>query len=193
MNVKHPLELEDTRSGEHFVFLRSARSEGGRFRFRWTLAPGRTGPGEHVHPTEVESFVVVSGVLRIWIGDEPRELAPGDTASVPAGVRHRFLNPGTVPVVVDVDLDGTAMEDQMIPMSAYFQQARRDGRMKPTIPELFRILVHVQQAGAVALASRTGNAAFGGLCRTLRLFGVQAFPAVTRWEPPAGRAHAAAT
>lgn len=192
MEIQHPLELEDARAGEHFVFTQSARGTGGRFRFRWTLAPGRTGPGEHVHPTETESFAIVSGTLRIWIDGVPRDLAPGDTASVPAGVRHRFLNPGAEPVVVDVDLDGTAMEDQMIPMAAYFQAAKRAGRDKPRVRELLRILVHVHQVGAVGLVSRVGSAAFGGVCRTLRLFGVRGFAPIQDWEPRAEQRTSAA-
>lgn len=189
-DIHHPLTLEDPGAGEQFVFLRSARGPGGRFAFRWTLAPGKTGPGEHVHP-ETESFRIVSGTLRIWIDGAPRDLGPGDAIDAPRGVPHRFLNPGTEPVVVDVELDGTRMEDQMIPMAVHFQPAIRAGR-KPRLRDVLRMIVHIEQVGAVRIASRFKMAMFRGFARTLRLFGVRGFSAVIGWEPGEGRASAPA-
>lgn len=180
----HPLTLEDPRAGEHFVFLRSAHGPGGRFAFRWTLGPGKTGPGEHTHP-ETESFRVVSGRLRIWIEGVPTDVGPGESIAAPAGARHRFLNPGEEPVVVDVEVDGPLMEGQMIPMAVYFQEARKDGRKGPRIGEVLRMLVHIREAGAVAMASSVGMATFRGLTGALKGLGVRGFPPVSDWEPRA--------
>lgn len=41
----------------------------------------------HDHPQEQTGYLV-SGRLRLTIGDETRELAPGDSWSIPGGARH---------------------------------------------------------------------------------------------------------
>src|SRR5688500_10283434 len=64
-------------TGEHFEFLASSRGPGAHLEFRWTLAPGKRGPGEHYHPRETETFTVLSGSLRIWINGVPKDYAAG--------------------------------------------------------------------------------------------------------------------
>jgi len=51
------------------------------------------GPGLHVHPYP-ETWFVRSGRARIVAGDETFEVAAGDIAVVPAGVKHKFTNIG---------------------------------------------------------------------------------------------------
>ncbi len=55
--------------------------------------PGE-GPGLHWHPY-TETWVVLEGTARITMGDRELVAGPGDTATVPAGVWHRFVNAGT--------------------------------------------------------------------------------------------------
>ena len=55
--------------------------------------PGE-GPGLHWHPY-AETWVVLEGTARITIGDRELVAGAGDTATVPAGVWHRFINAGT--------------------------------------------------------------------------------------------------
>jgi len=114
-NAAPRLFLKVEGSGEHFEFLQSARSPERRFRFRWTLAPGKRGPPPHMHLHETESFTLVAGRLSVWVGGELHELAPGDSVTVPPRVPHRFLNSGTEPAVVDVSLDAHFQEDTFIP------------------------------------------------------------------------------
>jgi quercetin dioxygenase-like cupin family protein len=51
-----------------------------------TLAPGGEVP-LHTHPHEQVGHVV-SGRMRLRIGDEERELSPGDGYAIPGGVPH---------------------------------------------------------------------------------------------------------
>ena len=62
---------------------------------RITLRPGQGVEG-HVHEGEDDSFLVVTGVLTVTVGEERRELraGPGTYALVPAGTRHALLNEG---------------------------------------------------------------------------------------------------
>ena len=108
MTVQHPLTLASPPTGEHFEFRRSFHTDGA-FEFLWTLAPKKRGPGMHIHPTETETFRVVSGTLRIWIAGVARDFGPGECVAIPPGVPHRFLNPGDTPAVALVSLDGPAM------------------------------------------------------------------------------------
>ncbi|GAA2042256.1 hypothetical protein GCM10009819_30780 [Agromyces tropicus] len=54
--------------------------------------PGE-GPGLHWHPYS-ETWVVLEGTAEITMGDRRLVAGPGDTATVPAGVWHRFENVG---------------------------------------------------------------------------------------------------
>ena len=61
----------------------------------------------HTHPHEQVGHVV-SGRMRFRIGDEERELGPGDGYSVPGGVTHGAIG---VPDVVAIDSFHPVRED----------------------------------------------------------------------------------
>lgn len=56
------------------------------------LDPG--GPPLHVHDTEEEAFYVLSGRGIFLVGDERRELGPGDFVLVPRGTPHALARVG---------------------------------------------------------------------------------------------------
>ena len=43
---------------------------------------------EHVHPSQTESFEVISGSYTLVVDGEPRDLGAGDTAEIPPGAVH---------------------------------------------------------------------------------------------------------
>jgi quercetin dioxygenase-like cupin family protein len=53
----------------------------------------------HHHPGREEIIYILSGKCRQWIGEEMRELQPGEMAHIPAGLPHMTLNPGPDPLV----------------------------------------------------------------------------------------------
>jgi mannose-6-phosphate isomerase-like protein (cupin superfamily) len=61
------------------------------------LAYGNDTPGEgprlHVHPYD-ETFVIVAGQARFFVGDQVIEAEAGQAVLGPAGVPHRFINLG---------------------------------------------------------------------------------------------------
>jgi quercetin dioxygenase-like cupin family protein len=165
-------------TGEHFEFRTSARGPTKRFGFQWTLKPGKRGPGEHVHPHETETFLIVKGVLRIWIEGVPRDYQAGETVAIPPGVRHRFLNPGKEPVVVDVTLDGTDMEDVFMPFVVHVGRGK-----KPTVRGFARWIVHMSKSTASVPTSRVARGIGAAIARVCWLFGARAYPIpAPAWE-----------
>jgi mannose-6-phosphate isomerase-like protein (cupin superfamily) len=173
---QRPPNLYFAMTGETFEFQTSAKAGDGIFRFRWTLAAGKKGPPEHVHEEEAETFTIVSGTLRIWIDGQPRDLTAGDSVTVAKLQRHRFLNPGKEPVVVDVSLDGPRQEDALVPLALYC-----GGRRKMKLREMFKMIAHASEVRASRPPSRVGTAILFGLGRFIQLFGVKPLPIAGRW------------
>ncbi|HVY13619.1 MAG TPA: XRE family transcriptional regulator [Rhodopila sp.] len=64
-----------------------------------TIQPGgSTGVGTYAHAGE-DAGTVLSGVLKLQVGDETALLNPGDSFRFAATLEHRFENPGDVPCV----------------------------------------------------------------------------------------------
>ena len=61
--------------------------------FELTVAPGARVPPAHSHSGNEEIVYVLEGKLRYSVGDETRDLAPGDRMHTPRGVVHAFSNP----------------------------------------------------------------------------------------------------
>lgn len=171
-----PPVLHFAMTGEKFEFQTSAKSGDGVFRFRWTLAAGKSGPPEHVHERERETFAVVSGTLRIWIEDVASDLGPGEQVTVPAGVRHRFLNPDSVAAVVDVSLDGSLQEDLLVPLAYRF-----GGREQIGFAGFCVLVVHDGHVRASRSVSRVKEATFRGLGHLFRALGVRPLPPAGAW------------
>ena len=56
------------------------------------LAPGFAGPPLHIHPRAEESYEVLSGTLEVCVGRQWRQVAPGESVTVPAGTPHTLKN-----------------------------------------------------------------------------------------------------
>jgi len=93
---------------ERMEFLATPEMTGDRYRVRFTAPPGGgpgvKGDGPHTHPGLVEIFRCVSGEMTVRLGKDFSLLSPGEVIEVPAGVVHGFLNPGSGPLVVDIDI-----------------------------------------------------------------------------------------
>lgn len=168
---------ESAVTGELFEFVASARTAADeKFRFVWTLAPGKRGPGEHYHESETETFEVVSGTIRIWLEGVPRDYVPGDFLSIEPGVRHRFLNPGDEPAVMNVSLDGPLMEDAFVPLGV-----ATHGR-KVRLGDLARMFVLLAETWPSTPTSRWERGFARGFVWLLKLFGVRRYEPVIGWD-----------
>ena len=61
--------------------------------FELRVPPGSNVPPPHSHSTNEELVYVLEGTLRYTVGDQTRDLRPGDTMATPRGVVHGFSNP----------------------------------------------------------------------------------------------------
>jgi len=81
------------RSGNTVELLATAADTGGLFGlYRWNFSPAETGPDPHFHRTMTETFVVLSGTVRLYQGQEWVDAGPGDVMHVPIGGVHGFRN-----------------------------------------------------------------------------------------------------
>jgi len=147
------------------VVRRSAR-EGGPFEFDYYLGPMATGPPEHSHDTDVESFEMVSGILQVWIDGVERRVSAGDRFVVPPRTRHRFRNQTEEEVHLRISFPGPGFES-VVDGLLFLDRAPRGitnglrmamhsrehlGSARPSSP-LLRLAIHV----------------FGAIGRVLRL------------------------
>jgi mannose-6-phosphate isomerase-like protein (cupin superfamily) len=87
-SLERLLELRQAAGEPYLEFLREPSLSAGVY----VLPVGAT---DHQRPhAEDEVYVVLGGRSRFTAGDETRDVAPGDTIYVPAGVPHRFHDIG---------------------------------------------------------------------------------------------------
>lgn len=61
--------------------------------FELEVPPGSNVPPPHSHSNNEEIVYVLEGKLQYAVGNETRDLAPGETMLTPKGTVHRFSNP----------------------------------------------------------------------------------------------------
>ena len=61
--------------------------------FELTVPPGSNVPPPHSHTHNEECVYVLEGTLRYSVGDDTRDLRPGDWMRTPRGSVHGFSNP----------------------------------------------------------------------------------------------------
>lgn len=84
--------------GVRVRFLVSGADTDGAWSLIEYTAPATfAGPAPHYHARTLELFYVVEGELTVESAGDVRVLSAGSLALVPAGVPHRFSNPGDQP------------------------------------------------------------------------------------------------
>jgi len=78
---------------------------------------------EHHHENEQLGFVI-AGSMTMWIGDEKRELHPGDTYAIPSDVPHHVV----------VGPDGCTVTDVFAPVRADWKKMNRLEPARPNWP-----------------------------------------------------------
>lgn len=98
MTWSYPHTIENG-SGEQLTFVRRvSEPDGDRLIAHNLVLPG-AGPPMHVHHMQAESLTVIRGRIAVQLlGEEPTEHGPGETATFPAGIAHRFWNAGSEPL-----------------------------------------------------------------------------------------------
>ncbi len=74
-------------------YLLDGSRSGGLGVFELTVPAGSNVPPAHSHSHNEECVYVLEGTLRYTVGNETRDLGPGESMSTPKGVAHAFANP----------------------------------------------------------------------------------------------------
>jgi mannose-6-phosphate isomerase-like protein (cupin superfamily) len=79
--------------GTAFEIVESAADSGGeRIEFEITMGPAAMGPPKHFHPGQKESWKVLEGELSVFVDDQWRTLAAGESLSIPPKTVHTLRN-----------------------------------------------------------------------------------------------------
>jgi quercetin dioxygenase-like cupin family protein len=76
-------------------YLVDGSEQGGLGLFEMNVPSGAHVPPPHSHSNNEECVYVLSGVLRYSVGEETRDLRPGEWMSTPRGAVHHFSNAGS--------------------------------------------------------------------------------------------------
>jgi mannose-6-phosphate isomerase-like protein (cupin superfamily) len=88
-------QIENPVTGERLIFHETSAENGGeRVVFETIVRPGGFVAAAHVHPYQTERFEALAGRLGMRHGKKRMGLAPGESATVEAGVPHKFWNAG---------------------------------------------------------------------------------------------------
>jgi quercetin dioxygenase-like cupin family protein len=133
--------LDNPVSGERFIFRRTAHDTAGELlTFDMVVDPSGRVPGGHVHPTQQESFEVLTGTMKFRRGLRTVIARPGDTVVVPPGDFHKFANAGDEPALVRVTVEpALRMEELFETVAKLAEEGRifRSGLPKPLDLALF--------------------------------------------------------
>jgi len=78
--------------GDHYTFLVTGEESGGSMFALDCVVGAGGGPPPHRHLAEDELFYVFEGSISFTMGDETRPIGPGESAFVPRGITHAYVN-----------------------------------------------------------------------------------------------------
>ncbi len=84
-------EIRNPRTGQR---LRFVESRPGLLRIESVNPPGSEREPVHIHPRQTSGAEVIRGALVFEVEGREHRLTPGESITVPPGVRHRFWNDG---------------------------------------------------------------------------------------------------
>jgi quercetin dioxygenase-like cupin family protein len=76
--------------GAVFNFLATGEQTGGSFSLIRIEVQKGAEPPEHTHTNEDESYLIIEGEIKFWIGGKVFDAKAGDFIFLPRGISHRF-------------------------------------------------------------------------------------------------------
>jgi quercetin dioxygenase-like cupin family protein len=164
--------MENPVSGERFVWRATTASTGGEYcEFDLFLAPGARIAAAHRHPSQLETFSVLSGTLEMKIAGQRRIVPAGEEAAVPAAPAHALGNPGDEPAHAVVRITPSYVIDEFF---AAFCRMAGSGLLNkaglPRNPLRFAVLAD-QHRAELQLPSPLAQAVAGPAARALAVIG----------------------
>lgn len=83
--------------GVKYHTILSPAASGGAMSIVDSLSPVNSGPPRHVHDTEDEAFILLTGTCEFWYDGEQFTRSAGETVFIPRGTEHTFRVIGDVP------------------------------------------------------------------------------------------------
>ncbi|OWY01551.1 MULTISPECIES: cupin domain-containing protein [Thioclava] len=83
--------------GVHYKTILSPEQTGGVMSIVDSLSPVGSGPPRHVHQTEDETFVMITGTCKVWIDGDEQIACPSESVFIPRGTNHTFKVVGDEP------------------------------------------------------------------------------------------------
>jgi quercetin dioxygenase-like cupin family protein len=123
--------LESPQTGERLIIRSTGESSAGElFQAELIAQPGSYVVRSHLHPSQVESFVVLEGIYGYRIGDRTGRAEPGETVVCPVGVPHSQWNagPGVMRILYE---HRPALESAELFFETYFGLSR-EGKLLPS-------------------------------------------------------------
>ena len=125
-----PAELV-TPGGVQVEYLATGASTNGLFGlYRYSMGPGRVGPGPHFHRSLTESFYVLTGSLAIYDGNRWVDTGPGDWVHVPIGGVHGFRNESGEPVSMLLHFSPGAPREEYFENVPFVKDMSEDERVE---------------------------------------------------------------
>ncbi len=93
---------------------------------RISVNPGAT-LSLQMHHHRAEHWVVVSGTAVVTRGDEEVLLSENESTFIPLGVKHRLMNPGTIPLeIIEIQSGGYLGEDDIVRFEDVYNRSSED-------------------------------------------------------------------
>jgi quercetin dioxygenase-like cupin family protein len=123
--------LESPQTRERLIIRSTAESSNGDlFQAELIAQPGTYVVRSHLHPSQVESFVVLEGAYGYRIGQQTGVAHPGETVVCPVGVAHSQWNAGSGVMRIHYE-HRPALESAELFFETYFGLSR-DGKLLPS-------------------------------------------------------------
>lgn len=138
--------IENPVNGESITWIETAGSSGGELlAVDLALRPGAFVAAPHRHVCQEEHFEVRSGTIQLEVDGTQRDLGPGEVATIPMGVAHRWWNAGADEALVRVELRPALDTETFFEV---FFGLNRDGRTNSKgMPDLLQIAVTFRALG----------------------------------------------
>ncbi|MEO9823526.1 MAG: cupin domain-containing protein [Paracoccaceae bacterium] len=83
--------------GVRYKTILTPEESGGAMSIVDSLSPAGSGPPRHVHHSEDEVFVMITGTCKVWIEGIETIAGPGESVFIPRGKEHTFKVIGDAP------------------------------------------------------------------------------------------------
>ena len=88
--------IQNNVAGFKLLWLQTARDNNGEFvKCRMSVIPGGFMPVRHIHPSQSETFEVISGSVKLEYDGNTKILSQGESFTISKGLPHQWWNTST--------------------------------------------------------------------------------------------------